>query len=266
MNKFDYTKTEIVNALVKIGLVKGDKIFVHSNLGFFGILKNAKNQNDYWKIFKEAIFEVIGDEGTLAVPTFSYSFCWDTEFNLYTTPCTVGMFSELVRKDHDSKRSEDANFSIAAIGKHANYFTETSQNHSFGQDSFWDRFVKSNGKICCFNVGLLYNTLIHYAEKLLQVPYRYDKSFKGVFIKKEIKETRNYIHFVRDLSDPYTVPDLSQLNKIAYELKKAKDVKLGKGQISCIFAQDVLEIIKHQIPMDPYFLIKGKPSKKLSYN
>lgn len=266
MNKFDYSQTDIVNALVQVGLTKGDKIFVHSNLGFFGILKNANNQNDYWKFFKDAIFDVIGDEGTLSVPTFSYSFCWNKEFDLNTTPGTVGMFSELVRKDHDSIRSEDANFSIAALGRHANYFTETKQNHSFGRDSFWDRFVNSNGKICCFNVGLLYNTLIHYAEKLLQVTYRYDKSFEGIFINKGIKEKRIFTHFVRDLSDPNTLPDLTKLNKISYDQKKAKDAKLGKGQISCVYAKDVLEIIKQQIPLDPYFLIKGKPSKKLSYD
>lgn len=266
MKKFDYSQNDIVNALVNVGLKKGDKIFVHSNLGFFGILENANNQNDYWKLFKDAIFEVIGDKGTLVVPTFSYSFCWNKEFNLKTTPCTVGMFSELVRKDPDSIRSEDANFSIAAIGKHAAYFTETKQNHSFGKDSFWDRFVNLNGKICCFNVGLLYNTLIHYAEKLLQVSYRYDKSFEGFFINDNIKEKRNFVHFVRDLSDPNTLPDLKKLNNISYELGKAKDVKLGKGQISCIYAQDILEIIKQQIPLDPYFLIKGKPSKKLSYD
>lgn len=262
MNNFDYSQNDIVNALVEVGLTKGDKIFVYSNLGFFGILQNAKNQNDFWKFFKNAIFEVIGNEGTLVVPTFSYSFCWNKEFNLDTTPSTVGMFSELLRTDPTSIRSEDANFSIAAIGKHATYFTDTKQNHSFGKDSFWDKFVNLNGKICCFNVGLLYNTLIHYAEKLLQVSYRFDKSFEGISINNKIRKKCSFTHFVRDLSDPNTLPDLTKLNKIAYDLKKAKDVKLGKGQISCIFAQDILEIIKKEILLDPYFLIKDKPSKK----
>lgn len=261
MNKFDYDKNDIVDALIKVGIVNGDKIFVHSNIGFFGILKNANNEIDYWKFFKDAIFQVIGDNGTIIVPTFSYSFCSKNKFDLNTTPGTVGMFSEWVRKDPDSIRSEDANFSVSSIGKDAEYFTKNVSRHSFGENSFWERFIRYQGKICCFNVGLTYNTLIHYVEKLLEVPYRYDKSFDGIFTNHRIKERRSYTHFVRNLSDPNTLPDLKKLNEIAYELKKAKDAELGRGKVSCILAQDILEIIQKQIQLDPYFLIKGKPSK-----
>ena len=72
------------------------------------------------------------------------------------------------------------------------------------------------------------------------------KSFREKINKSnnKIRKKCSFTHFVRDLSDPNTLPDLTKLNRIAYDLKKAKDVKLGKGQISCIFAQDVLEIIK----------------------
>lgn len=265
MEQHDYTKEDITDSLRNVGIKSGDNIFVHSNLGFFGVLKGAKNENDYWKIFKEAIFNVIGSDGTLVVPTFSYSFCWNKEFDINNTPCTVGLFSELVRKDIQSKRSEDANFSISAIGLNAKNFTKDSPSHSFGKNSFWERFLNSNGKICCFNVGLVYNTLIHYVEKFVEVPYRYDKTFKGIFINKDFREIRTYTHYVRNLSDPNTFPDLTKLNKIAYELNKAKDVKLGRGQISCIDAKDVYEIIVREIKKDPFFLIKEKPTQHYAH-
>ena len=258
MKKFDYTRSDIINSLQEVGVDKGDSIFIHSNLGFFGTLEDVDTTEEYWRIFKDAIFQVITNEGTLIVPTFTYSFCWNQEFELDFTPSTVGMFSEMVRKDSESKRSEDANFSISAIGKNYIYFTKDSPSHSFGKDSFWERFIQMDGKICCFNVGLMYNTLIHYVEKLVSVPYRFDKSFNGVFVKNGLREKRTYTHFCRDLSDPRTIPDLSKLNKISYDSGKAKDAKLGRGQISCISARDVVDIIKNEIEKNTSFLIKEK--------
>jgi aminoglycoside 3-N-acetyltransferase len=267
MTKFDYSKEDIILALKDVGIKNGDNIFIHSNLGFFGILKNANKKENYWTIFKDAIFQVIGIEGTLIVPTFSYSFCWQHDFDVNKTPSTVGMFSELVRNDLESLRSEDANFSISAMGKNAKYFTENAPIHSFGKNSFWEKLVELDGKICNFNVGLLYNTFIHYAEKLFEVPYRYDKSFTGKFINNPFIKIRKNIHFVRDLSDPNTLPDLKRLCEIAYDFKKGIDIKLGKGQISCISAKDTLSIIERELKKDPSFLINGnKENLKKYYN
>ena len=60
MEKFDYSKNDIIQALLKVGVCKDDNIFVHSNLGFFGKLKDGISKEDYCTTFKEAIFEVIG--------------------------------------------------------------------------------------------------------------------------------------------------------------------------------------------------------------
>ena len=64
MEQYDFTKKDIVNSLKEIGLKEGDSIFIHSNLGFFGRLQNIDSSGDYCKIFKDAIFDVIGKNGT----------------------------------------------------------------------------------------------------------------------------------------------------------------------------------------------------------
>ena len=71
MENSDYSKKDILIALRNAGLVKGDDILVHSNLGFFGKLDGNKESVDYCQAFAEAIFDVIGNEGTLIVPTLS---------------------------------------------------------------------------------------------------------------------------------------------------------------------------------------------------
>jgi len=256
MAKFDYSKDDIVESLIQVGLKKSDNIFNHNNLGFFGKLKNAIDEESYCKIFKNAIFEVIGEDGTLVVPTFTYSFCWNRIFDKNKTLGTCGIFSEFIRKDSDAQRSDDANFSMSAIGKNANFFTRDSPSNPFGKDSFWERFLLKKGKICNFNFDSG-SSFIHYVERLLNVPYRYDKPFAGKSMINGRLENRTFYHFVRDPDDPTVYPDCTKFDKKARELKKTKTANLGKGQIVCISAHDTMEIIKEEIQNQPDFLIKG---------
>jgi len=253
---YDYSMNDIILSLANVGVTTGDNIFIHSNIGFFGRLKGVKNKNDYYQTFKKAIFEVIGENGTLVVPTFSYSFCWGNIYDVENTPSICGYLSEMVRKDHQSLRSEDANFSIAAIGKNAEYFTKDATEHSFGPNSFWERFLKTNGKFCHFNIDSA-ATFIHYVERILKVPYRYDKAFPGVFISNGKKEQRVFYHFVYDLDKPNNGPCFTKFDKKAKENGFTRTANLGKGQIVSISAKDALELIKREIKKNPALLIKG---------
>ena len=255
MNKYDYTVQNILDSLKQVGLKNGDSIFTYSNLGFFGKLKNAETSEDYCAAFRDAIFKIIGNEGTLVVPTFSYSFCNSTRFNVSSTPSVCGMFSEYIRNDAQSKRSNDPNFSISAIGESAEYFTQDCQPHSFGKDSFWERYLKKNGKFCNFNFDSG-STFFHYVEKILDVPYRYDKEFKG-FLKLDNKYVEKvFAHYVYDKEKPENGPDFEKFHKKAIELKKVKISNLGKGQIVCISAKNTFDLIKNEIIPNPNFLIK----------
>jgi len=256
MGKSDYSMEDIVKALQNVGIHYGDNIFIHSNIGFFGRLDGANDSESYYRIFKDAIFEVIGDDGTLVVPTFSYSFCWNEVFDKEKTPGICGIFSEIVRMDSQSLRSDDANFSIAAIGKNAEYFTKDAPAHSFGDKSFWERFLKCDGKFCNFNYDSA-STFIHYVEKLLDVEYRYDKKFPGKFISKSKEIDSAFYHFVCDLDKPENGPDFTKFDKCSKELGIAKIADLGRGQIVSISAKDTLELIKNEINKNPGFLIKG---------
>ena len=65
-----------INQIIKkLGLKKNDNVFIHSDIS---LIKNYKDKNDMDKTCNKlllAILDVIGKKGTLAVPTFSYSFC-----------------------------------------------------------------------------------------------------------------------------------------------------------------------------------------------
>jgi aminoglycoside 3-N-acetyltransferase len=255
-DEFDYKASDILSSLKKVGICRGDTLFIHSNVGFFGKMEGANDADSFYSNFKRAIFEVIGDEGTIVVPTFSYSFCKKLPFDPEDTPGVCGIFSEMVRKDPQSLRSEDANFSVAAIGKNSRMLTEKAPSHSFGPDSFWERFMKIGGKICNFNFDAG-STFIHYVEKFLRVPYRYDKPFPGLFISGGKKEESVFYHFVYDLEKPGNEASFIKFDKKARESGMLKTANLGKGSITCISASDTFKIIKEELKVNPAFLIKG---------
>ncbi len=252
----NYCKKDIIKALINLGITKGNNLFSHSNIGFFGKLDEAKSSTDYYKIFKEVIFEVIGKEGTLVCPTFSYTFCKKQNFDVKNTPGVCGLFSELMKNDEESIRSEDANFSVVAIGKNARYFTEKVPDYSFGKDSFFDKFLKKDGIFFNFNFDSA-STFVHYVERELKVPYRWDKGFEGFVINGDKKEKRTFYHFVCDLENKNHSPDFTKFDKKAKESSLAQTVNLGKGQIVKITAKNTFELIKQELKTTPNFLIKG---------
>lgn len=256
---FDFDKSDIINKLKEVSISKNDNIFIQSNLGFFGKLKNANDANALCQIFKDAIFEVIGPNGTLVVPTFSYSFCNNQVYDKEKTPSTdCGIFSEFIRLDSKSKRSDDANFSITAIGKNAKKITSNSPEYSFGKNSFWDRFLSIDGMLCRFNLHPNYMSIIHYVEKSCSVEYRWDKSFKGKSIINGQEENKRFFHFVRDLNIDEHSSELGKLQDLCIKQGIMKVSNLGRGKIYGVKVKDYVNLAKQEVEKDSLFLIQGK--------
>jgi len=251
----DYTRSDISEALRAAGIGKGDSVFSHSNLGFFGSLEGADSKEEYCETFLEAIRDVIGESGTFVVPTFTYSFTEGDFFDPTTTSSDMGMLSEYVRTHPESHRSIDPNFSVAAIGPDAEYFTRDPPSHSFGRDSFWERFLAIQGTFCNFNFAEL--TFLHYVERCLDVPYRWDKPFAGTIARGDRREPRVFYHFVRDLRVDAHAPDWASFDDRARSEGAVDRVDVGKGQIVSISAQDVYDVAEAGYLADPSFLISG---------
>ena len=255
MNNADYKYEDIVEAVKKVGIQKDDVLFSYSNIGFFGKMHNAESINDYCSAFKKAIFEVIGDDGTLVVPTFSYSFCNNKTFDKNKTPSVCGVFTEYIRKHQDAKRSNEPNFSISAIGKHTEFFTKNQPSHPFDKDSFWERFLIKNGKFLNLNFDSG-STFFHFVEKVINVPYRYDKKFLGKLKINSKFVEKEFFHFVYDKNKLENKPNFEKFHKRALMSQIAKTANLGKGQIVCISSQNTMDLIKKEIKKDPNFLIQ----------
>ena len=93
MTSYHYTQEDLENAFISVGLKEGDIVFSHSNIGFFGRPQGGQSVQYVFDLILAALFEVIGKEGTLVVPTFTYSFSKGEIFDLYNTVSECGTFS-----------------------------------------------------------------------------------------------------------------------------------------------------------------------------
>ena len=103
-------------AFKRIGLQRGDVIIVHNSLLSFGIPSDIGLTELSSKIYS-CFRNIIGDEGTLVVPTFNFDFCKGITFDRQNTPSKLmGVFSEYIRTLPDSMRSPHPMQSVSAIG------------------------------------------------------------------------------------------------------------------------------------------------------
>lgn len=260
-NAASYSKKEIIEALRASGVKKGDIVFSHSNIAYFGFPEEGSSKEAAGQIILDAFREVIGNEGTLIVPTFTYSFCKNLVYDHQQSASTCGFFTEMVRNIPASQRSFDPLFSVTALGDKAGELTENVSRECFGKGSFWERFLHYNGMVCNLNFDAA-STFIHYVERCLQVPYRKDRTFSGIAITNGKAQPYNSIFFSRSLEDPGACPDFERFNQMALSRHSAKTVNLGRGAIVSIRAQKTYDLIETELRKDIAFLtVAGKCRK-----
>lgn len=224
----DYTERDIVQALREVGIAARDDVFLHSNLGFFGRLEGCQSADALCAAFHRSIREVIGDEGTIVVPTFSYSFCHGELYDPYSTKTSCGMFAEYMLRIFPENRTLDPNFSVCGEGRNMCEYMKCNTHESFGERSFWEMFRNNEGKVICLNFDSG-STFIHYIEKQNRVSYRYNKAFNGQLLVNG-KNVRDYaVHFVFDGQDDG--PCMERVDMLCKEKGISRQTNLGRGTV-----------------------------------
>ncbi len=253
-----YEVTQFKDGFKRLGIDKGDVLLVHNSLMNFGFPSDARLQEVPAKIY-EYLMNTIGPEGTLAVPVFNFDFCNGIPFNLKETPSkNMGVFSEYVRLRPEAKRSRHAMQSLAVVGKYADYIVENDTASSFSPEGPFDRLLKLDGKILLLGADINSVSMIHWVEEKLQVPYRYWKTFKGLYSDENGQKQKAYQMYVRSLD---LNPRL-KMDFIEKELKKRnmlKEEKVGAGFIKAFKIKDFVNIAETFIRRNPYFFVSNHP-------
>ena len=144
MEKSSYSEIDIIKSFKKLGLKRGDNIFVGTSLGMFGLPKKVKTQNQLNRIFYSSLIKVIGVKGNMFVPTYSFTFGvphWknfkkrkkiskkiDSCFTKQTKS-EVGPFTNFFLKQKNVIRSQDPMVSVSGSGPLIKKYLKISHIH-----------------------------------------------------------------------------------------------------------------------------------------
>lgn len=246
------TFDELVSGFKKVGLKRGDIVLVHNSFKSFGGVEGGP------ETVIRSLLKVLGEEGTLIMPTFTFSFCDGFNktgrglFDVDETPSEMGVMTEMVRKMPKALRSLNPIYSVAALGARAKELTAVCDKDVFGKRSFFAKLRELDGKIII--IGLNYNramTFFHYVEQMEGCNYRHAKDFYGEIKVGKTVRTDTFTMAVRN--DGIS----TDVDRMGEKLEKSGIVKkttIGQSEIKLLRSQDVYKITAREMKKDPKLL------------
>ncbi|ASM40735.1 aminoglycoside N(3)-acetyltransferase [Campylobacter sp. RM12327] len=226
--------TDFIDAIKQSGIKNGDIICVHSEIFSFGI--SAVKKDELLSALIDCFYEVIREDGTLIMPTFTYSFCKNEIYDKVNSKSTIGILTEYFRTYKNPIRTNDPIFSFAINGKNANIFLKDTKT-CFDKNSVYDVLRSINGKIVLFGNKTRGFTFTHYIEKAAKVSYRYYKTFSGIMIDENGKKIEKSIdYYVRKL-DEKSIFNIQKQILLLQKTDNFNTVNIGNGTITSIDAK-----------------------------
>ena len=195
--------------LKELGINRGDILYVASDITLLlneerknVTIKSKDTYGEFLNKLVNLLQDLVGKEGTLMFPVFSWSFCKGVPFEYRKTKGATGMFSNWVMKERkDFIRTRHPMYSFMVWGKDAAYLKSFKNTDSWGADSPFAYLHKNKAKMLLLNVSTQRGlTFMHYVEQCMNVPYRYMKNFTSMYIEENGETSeRTYSMYVRDL-------------------------------------------------------------------
>jgi aminoglycoside 3-N-acetyltransferase len=247
------TRKELDTALAAVGVTKGDGLLVHSALQFFGKPEGGL------QMYLDALLAAVGPSGTLAVPTFPFTFNRGLDYDPATTPSKdMGIFSEFVRTQPNARRTTHPMQSLAVIGAVAGDLTARDTLSAFDNGSAFERMLELNFKLLLLGADVQAASIVHYSEQRAAVPYRYWKDLSGRIKESSQWQTRTYRMFVRDLDlDPQL--RLAPIQEALEAKGQWRSVALHYGKIVTCSLADFVAATDALLTADPWALVTNKP-------
>lgn len=181
---------------------RGDIIDVASDLLDMMLLFRERHEKFDADLLLDALKKAVGEEGTVLIRTFNWSFCHGVPFHYKTTPSQVGMLGNIALKRPDFKRTKHALYSWCVWGKEQEPLTEMDPPDSFGDGSIFAFLEEHNADMLRIgNSNSPALTSVHRSEQRANIPERFIKYFTGRYTGSDgICREKTYSMFVKDLN------------------------------------------------------------------
>lgn len=259
VNGKGYTLNDLRDSLLRVGAADCEALFVHSDI-MFGNPAKGFRRNELLELLYQALEEL--NVPNVIIPTFTYSFCNHEDFDVVKSKTSMGSFNEYVRKKEGRYRTHDPLLSISVPNSIKDRF-EIISEHSLGIGSGLDILHHMENVKFLFLGADMANcfTYVHYVEKILDVPYRFDMPFSGKIIDENgnVHEQTQFIH--TQCAGVQLPERYSYFEDDLLERGLLKKCRFGDKYISCISETDAYREITQRIHNNKsYFL--SKPYKQ----
>ena len=254
------TSADITHTLRELGVRPHDVLFVHSDVR--SLLRAEGSTRDEKLATVARGLEAAVPNGTLVLPTFTYSFCNDEDFDRDASASTVGVLTDAFRRRPGARRTADPLFSCAVRGPlpgpWERRLMDPRDTDSFGPESIFAYLVQNDARIACLGTDATHMTLIHHVEQRERVPYRFMKAFRGHVVDgaRAVPVTAEY--YVRDLDAGEN--DMTPLVDALRADGALAEGRIDRGpEVGVVTAQRLVSITEALLREDPEFLLERRP-------
>ena len=254
-----YGEVDIARALEKLIRDNYEVIFISGNIGNLGRHK-FNSKKELMDTFLKYILLFSGEETTLLTSTFTLHLAnTDIPFDPDKTPSMHGVIANYFLNCENRIRSFHPFTSFASIGPKAEYICKNNTRFSYGIDSPYDKMLRFD-KVLTISVGLPPNltcSIIHHAEFIMHVPYRFIKEFFHPVVREgEVRYENFYMHVIyrsiydeidrkRDKNRKFFKHFVSEYGG------KVIETELGNGKVYAyntkLFFQSAIDLLKKDI-------------------
>lgn len=186
----------------QFNLKSGDIIWLSSDITKLAMLVRKETGVRFDPVmlldeFKKAV----GDTGTILLPTFNYDFSNNGFYDYNKSKGITGALGNIALEKSDFKRTQHPLHSFAVWGKDQELLVSMNNSHSFGKDSPFGYCADKNVTQVMLGTDWRSMTFVHYAETICNVPYRFHKTFSGVYVDNAgVSQEREYDYAARYLN------------------------------------------------------------------
>ncbi len=252
-----YDSDALYEAIQKLGIVAGDTLMVHSALnpdnGFDG------NHKDIINVLKD----LVTTDGLLVMPSMPYAdssrafLQRGKPMHVRRSPSHMGLISEIFRRNKEVRRSLNPIHPLLAWGSGAEEFLAGHEHchHSFGSGSPFEKLLKMDAKVLCFDVGFEFITFTHFVEDQLR-----DQFLFPLYDPEPIKGTSINYDETQLHTDCYVLSDVSRHlrreERLVSCIEKQKLVhksRIGNTKLLVVNCKDIIDTARNMMLEGKHF-------------
>lgn len=253
-----FADTDLTDALSPLGL-SGKNVLLGSSILSLGRPANPSCAENLLKTFQQ----LLGNEGTLVVPAYSFSAYNNEVFDPLLSKSIVGIVGETARKMPGFHRTIHPIYSHALWGRNTEKLLKQDFTTCFGPNSFFDiLFNLPDTYILVVGTSLSAMAFYHYYDQYFKAPGRFLKKFNAkVKLDGEIRNIE-FDSYVKDYENFYVgnlMNCLGRFDAIATELGFLHHIRFAGNFIHAISEKDFRKLYKACLDTDQkYFLCSTK--------